>query len=82
VKVKLTKLIGGDRVRTPTVEGDADCLPEVGRPFVMIAESFVIPGGIRLVATSDVQAIVTDDTGACILETLNSTYKLEVSDKI
>ena len=78
MNVTLTKLIGGERIRTDVVEGETDAMPEIGRPFVMTAESFVIPGGIRLVNTSDVQKITKDDTGSYILETLNSTYKLTV----
>ena len=78
MKVKLTKLIGGEYIRTSTVDGEAECLPVVGRPFFMFAESVAFEGGVRIVNTSDVQNITIDDTGSYILETLNSTYKLSI----
>jgi hypothetical protein len=80
MKVKLTKLIGGSQIRTDSVDGTTDLLPTVGQPFVMVAESLSFIGGFRLVNTSDVQKVTQDDTGAYILDTLNSTYKLTIEE--
>jgi hypothetical protein len=74
-KVTLTKIVGGDAVRTSTVVGDCDDYPVVGEPFVMTAAPIDPMCDIRVISTSIVQK-VTKQTNEFIVETMNSTYHL------
>lgn len=81
INVKLSKVQGGSQVRTDTVYGSTNALPEVGRSFQIVGPPVgPIPDGMfgfREVTTSIVQYIERDGE-AYIVHTLNSVYRVEV----
>jgi hypothetical protein len=78
MKVKLTKLSSTHQnLRTDTIEGNADLLPEVGQCFAMTAEPLDPRASFRWVRTTPIQSIeAMGDTYRFTTE--NSTYQLEV----
>jgi len=77
----MSKVLGGERIRTDSVEGEAFDLPQVGKPFVIEAPSSLIVDGIRLVNTSAIQTITEETDKVFIIKTMNSTYKVEVLEE-
>lgn len=73
--VTLTKVLGGDRVRTDIVEGTCLNYPIIGESFTMISESLTSGLNIRVIRTSTVKS-VTEQDNSIIFETENSTYQL------
>lgn len=67
-------------VRTLETIGECEALPEVGRGFVMSAESMEKPKDThtRLIWTSTVQRIIEATERSMTFETENSTYCVEV----
>ena len=76
-KVILHKVLGGENVRTDSVEGTCNELPSLNKSFSIIAKPLIEGSIARIVSTSEVQEIIPDETGM-IIKTLNSTYKVEV----
>jgi len=75
--VTLTKVLGGDRVRTDIVTGTCVDYPIIGESFAMVSESLTFGLDLRIVRTSTVKSIKEEDN-MIIFETENSTYKLIV----
>lgn len=75
-KVKLTKVKSTNtNLRTDTVEGVTNSLPEVGKVVRIFGEGLEF--GTRVVTTSTVQS-VEKISNEYVFNTLNSTYKLEI----
>lgn len=80
--VKLTRLEGGQRLRTDSVEGVTQTLPTVGQQFFMAAESLTkaddgSPMGHRQVNTSVVTELVYADDVWTFTTHSGSKYMLE-----
>jgi hypothetical protein len=76
-KVKLSKISGGQALRTESIIGFAPREPEIGISYQVLGDSLINPGqDIRQFVTSMVQNIETTENGY-ILKTLNSVYKVE-----
>lgn len=76
-KVKLSKIEGGNALRTEYIVGLAPFEPEIGRSYQVLGDSLINPGqDIRQFITSMVQNIETTENGY-VLRTLNSVYKVE-----
>lgn len=80
---RLTKLQSThNRLRTDDVVGEYIALPKVGERFSFVGESLdpeiQALGGARLIQTSTVVNVSKDDNGHYVIETANSTYRLEV----
>ena len=73
--VTMSKVLGGERIRTDIVEGSCLDYPIIGESFVILAESLAFVGGTRIVTTSRVQSI-TEQVDSLIIKTLNSTYEI------
>lgn len=73
--VTMSKVKGGERIRTDIVEGSCVDYPIIGESFVILAESLAFAGGTRIVTTSRVKN-VTGEGNSLIIETLNSTYEI------
>jgi hypothetical protein len=76
--VLLTKVSSDHKnLRTSTVEGHCNELPEVGERFVMFGKGLV--AGVRYVETSIVQDLIQKDEKTILFSTEFSEYKLEVT---
>lgn len=76
-KVKLSKISGGNALRTESIEGFAPFAPQVGRSYLVLGESLTNPGlDIRQFVTSIVQEIEEKENGY-VLKTLNSIYRVD-----
>ena len=75
--VTLSKVKGGDAVRTDITVGRCHNLPVVGVSFEMFSESLTRDDGVRWITTSTVQNVITHEDYV-IIETTNSTYKLVI----
>lgn len=74
--VRLTKIHSlHNNLRTDTIEGVTNNLPETGSSFIMFAEG--LDFGTRVITTSLVQN-VEQIGNEYLFRTLNSAYKLEV----
>lgn len=80
MRVRLSKILGGERIRTDTVEGEAYGIPEVGKSFMILSESYKIIDGIRQTTTSTVQEVKEIGFREYEIRTMNSTYKVEILD--
>ena len=77
MNVTLSKITGGERIRTDTVTGTCHKLPEVGESFEMLSAP-IVPGAIgRVIVTSTVQSVATSDD-VYLVRTLNSVYHLVI----
>lgn len=78
-QVRVTKLSDNkNAMRTESIEGEAQNLPEIGKSFVVIGEGLEF--GHRLFNTSMVQNIEERDN-KLIIKTLNSLYQVEILNK-
>lgn len=68
-------------LRTKTVLGQTDELPEVNHTFVMMAESLTPGGTFRYIETSLVKEIVSQDDKVIRFKTENSTYQINIVDE-
>jgi len=75
--VILSKVKGGTAIRTHTTDGRCYSLPTVGKSFEMFSDPLNKNASVRWITTSTVQQ-VTQEESCVIIETLNSTYKLEI----
>lgn len=79
-KVKLTKIRSNhSNLRTDTVEGVVQNLPEVGSTLQLVGEGLEF--GNRLVYTTEIKNVEQIDN-TYQFNTLNSVYKLEVLEEI
>lgn len=76
--ITLSKLQGGDAIRTDVTVGVCDFLPVVGKSFQMIANGVYDDSPQRWVTTSVVKAI-TGDNEVIVFKTLNSIYQIIVN---
>lgn len=79
MKVRLTRIIGGHRMRTEVIEGDATYPPRVGHCFIMTAPPIDPEYDGRFVSTSEVVAIHGD--GGFSTRS-GSRYKVELLQEI
>ena len=77
--VTMSKVKGGERIRTDAVQGTCLDYPVIGESFALIAESLSFAGGVRLITTSCVKNI-TEQDDSLIIETQNSTYQLTITE--
>lgn len=75
--ITLSKVKNGAAIRTDITVGYCHSLPVVGKSFEMFSEPIDKNASVRWITTSTVQK-VTPDENSVIIETLNSTYKLEI----
>lgn len=81
MKVLMSKVLGGERIRTSTVKGDCEGLPVLGESFVIIADA-IQPGAMaRRVNTSAVKGIEYELDGTITITTENSVYRLTVLEE-
>ena len=73
--VTMSKVKGGDAIRSNTVRGICLNQPIIGESFTMTSDSLDFTGGVRLITTSTVKSVVKQ-ADSIIFETLNSTYRL------
>ena len=76
--VTMSKVKGGERIRSDIVQGTCLDYPVIGESFAILAESLSSAGGIRLITTSHVKNI-TEHDDSLIIETQNSTYQLIIT---
>lgn len=80
MKVLLSKIEGGDAIRTSVAQGECFSRPTAGLPFMMVAEPLAEGAAGRLIITSKVTEVIENEN-TVIIKTLNSTYKLEFDGK-
>jgi len=73
MKIKMTKISGGNALRTESVIGSTDDEPVIGVPFVMFAKPIDEKFDVRAISTSPVVAI----DGNIITTESGSKYKIE-----
>lgn len=78
-RVKLSRMSGGEALRTSEVEGQCPDLPEVGKRFNMIGQGLEI--GFRVITTSPVVEVKEGDDHFILTTETGSIYKLEFLDK-
>ncbi len=78
--VILSKIDGGDAVRTSGVRGTCPFEPSIGRSFQMYAEPLTEGAFVRMIWTSPVREIIKNGETTVII-TDNSTYGLEFQKK-
>lgn len=78
---KLTRLGStNDNLRTSTIEGSFQELPEVGKTFEMLAASLTPGHTCRYIGTSPVVTVGNED-GKFLFTTQNSFYRLEITEQ-
>lgn len=70
---------GGSAMRTDLTVGRCHKLPVVGESFEMFSEPLNKNASVRWITTSTVQNVI-EETDHILIETKNSTYRLEVVD--
>lgn len=78
-KCKLEIIDGGEAIRTENMDGHFIVPPMKDHPFMMFGKSLNPDGAGRLITTSLVQEIISDDGKCVIFRTLNSTYKVTIN---
>lgn len=79
MKVKLEKLSNNaNRLRTKTVIGECETLPELNKSFEMTSESLTPGMDFRFIQTSPVVKIVNQTHTFVEFETENSTYIVDI----
>lgn len=79
LKIRLSKLEGGERLRTDSIEGRLLRAVETNRQLMMVAAP-LSTGNVRWVNTSNVKKVKTVDAGWEI-ETENSKYLVEAVEE-
>lgn len=78
-KINLEKFEStNNNLRTKTVLGETDELPQVNQTFMMMAESLTSEAKFRYIETSQVKEIVYQDDKVIRFKTENSTYQVNV----
>jgi len=67
-------------MRTQTIDGVFNSLPEPGQPFRLISESLTSGANVRVFVTSPVVTVERSSADLIRFETLNSVYELQLSD--
>jgi len=75
----MSKVKGGDRVRTDIVEGTCVDYPIIGESFSMVSKSLTFGFDLRIIRTSTVKSINKQDK-LITFETENSTYCLIINE--
>lgn len=78
--VTMSKVKGGERIRTDIIQGTCQDYPIIGESFALIAESLSFAGGVRLITTSYVQQIDEQEDGSLNIETQNSIYNITIAE--
>jgi hypothetical protein len=78
-EVTIKKIKGGTAIRTDVTVGRCHNLPVVGESFEMFSEPLNKNASVRWITTSTVQNVV-EETDYILIETKNSTYRLEVKE--
>lgn len=81
--VKITRIDSSNQnLRTQSVSGICKNLPMPTEQFKMISKSLTKQGEIRLIETSQIKSITTNNNGSIYeFETLNSHYEIEQIQK-
>lgn len=84
LKVKLIKVESNhDNVRTDEMLGMSGFIPEVGYGFQIIGEALVADYNCRVIQTTKISEVDFDkETRTFTFKTKNSTYRLEILDKV
>lgn len=78
-KVKLTKVQGGNAVRTNEVIGTTNKLPVINTPFSLLGKSLTSEADFRIVQTSPiVQIDVVNEKTYTLTTHTGSVYQVEV----
>ena len=87
MKVKITKVVNGSAMRTPSIVGKLAQTPTEGEPVIVISKGLDVEGSVRLFQTSPARKIralpvsseaeITAQEDKVLIETENSTYLLE-----
>lgn len=78
----LTKIRSNySNLRDDVIEGETFVLPEVGKSFTLFGKPRDIPFGYRQVSTTVIQNVEKMEK-EYLFNTLNSTYKFEVTDEL
>ena len=81
IPVRMTTVAGGKALRSPIIEGMARVMPKIGKQFVMTGAPLEEGGGMRLVNTSPIVAILDHDGDGVLFETESgSRYLVEGID--
>ena len=79
IRVRLTRLASENQnLRTPSVEGTTYQLPTIGCCMVVWGEPLDPQADIRMVKTSEIQAVYARQGQGQRFDTFNSQYLLEV----
>lgn len=73
---RLTKISGGAKVRTDTVEGFTDRYPEIGEQFMLMGNGLI--EGVRLLNTSPIVSWTPSKGGRQIITESGSIYLVEL----
>jgi hypothetical protein len=77
-KIRMTKLTGGKALRTNTVDGECESLPEEGSSFIMFAKPLE-GGSLRLVQTSPVVTVEQERDSRYVITTESgSKYQIDL----
>ena len=76
----MSKVKGGERIRTDIIQGTCLDQPIIGESFAILAESLSFAGGVRLITTSHVQRIDEQEDGSLNIETQNSIYNVTITE--
>lgn len=80
MKCTLERVTNGAALRTPSITGECEYLPEPGQYFTMTAPPLE-SGDLRVVTTSEVQEVEKTARGVMVFKTENSTYQLTVTEE-
>ena len=70
----MSRVVGGEALRTSSVEGAFTTLPTKGDSFAIVGEGLVF--GTRMVTTSPVEKIISHVNNNVLFKTENSTYEI------
>lgn len=77
-KLELSKV---SKFRTETIEGDAPDMPIIGKPFYVFGKSLTEGANVRVVQTSPVKQIDSEEEGEYIISTESgSRYHLTMTN--
>lgn len=78
-KCLLTKIKGGDALRTKTIEGHFLYYPEIGHQFYMVGKGLTPGSSFRIFNTSDLVEVnmLANDKGLLLITKSGSHYLIE-----
>ena len=77
--VTMSKVKGGERIRTDIIQGTCQDYPIIGESFSMVSKSLTFGFDLRIIRTSTVKSINKQDK-LITFETENSTYCLIIKE--